>query len=108
MSVLLVEDGETAAQTARTFLEELGCHVDVAVNGKEAVTLCHETSYALILMDWRMPVMDGFEATARIRGMRSGRRTPIVATTTRIDRNECPAAGMSDLMPKAFTLENLK
>ena len=108
MSVLLVEDDETAAQTARKFLEELGCQVDIAVNGEEAVTLCHETSYALILMDWQMPVMDGVEATARIRGMQRGRKTPIVATTTRVDRSECLAAGMSDLMPKPFTLENLK
>jgi CheY-like chemotaxis protein len=108
MSVLLVEDDETAVLTARAFLEELGCQVDVAVNGGEAVTLCLQTTYALILMDWQMPVMDGLEATARIRGMQRGRKTPIVGTTTQIGRDECLAAGMSDLMPKPFTLEHLK
>ena len=108
MPILLVEDDETAAQTARELLEELGCRVDIASNGEEAVSRCRETAYSLILMDWQMPVMDGLEATARIRGMQGGRRIPIVATTTRVDRDECLAAGMSDLMPKPFTLENLK
>ena len=107
MGVLLVEDDETSAEAARGFLEQLGCQVDVAVNGEEAVRFCRERAYSLILMDWQMPVMDGLEATAQIRKTQFGRRTPIIGTSTRLDRDECVAAGMSDLMPKPFTLEKL-
>jgi CheY-like chemotaxis protein len=108
MLILVVEDDEVSAQTARTVLESLGCQVHVAVNGAEAIRLFRAWSYSLVLMDWQMPVMDGLEATARIRGMLRGRITPIVGTTTQMGLAECVAAGMDDLMPKPFTQENLK
>jgi CheY-like chemotaxis protein len=55
-----------------------------------------------------MPVMDGFEATARIRAMLHGKEIPIVGTTAGRDRAECMAAGMNDLMSKPFRLEKLR
>jgi CheY-like chemotaxis protein len=108
MSILLVEDDEAAAQTASTILEQFGCRVDTATNGADAIALCRGVAYSLILMDWQMPVTDGFEATARIRVMPGGRITPIVCTTTQIARDQCLAAGMSDLMPKPFKPESLR
>jgi CheY-like chemotaxis protein len=59
-------------------------------------------------MAWHMPVMDGLEATVRIRSLPRGRVTPIVGTSAKIGRMECLAAGMNDLMPKPFLLDNLK
>jgi len=108
MLVLVVDDDEVSVQTARTILEGFGYRVHVAPNGAEAIELFRGVSYSLVLMDWQMPVMDGLEATARIRGMLRGRVTPIVATTTQLGVTECLAAGMDDLMPKPFTSENLK
>ena len=108
MFVLVVDDDEAAAIAARLILEGMGFKVDVARNGVEAVELFGTEAYSLVLMDWHLPVMDGLETTGRIRGMLRGRMTPIVATTTQIGLNECRRAGMDDLVPKPFTLENLK
>ncbi len=108
MLVLVVEDDEVSAQTARKILEKMGCQVHVASNGEEAVQLFSVESYGLVFMDWQMPVMDGMEATARMRRMLRGRITPIIATTSQVSLVECLAAGMDDLMPKPFTVENLK
>jgi|SRR5579863_1264928 CheY-like chemotaxis protein len=108
IQVLVVESDEVNAQVARTMLERLGCRVDTAENGAEAVELFPKTSYDLIFMAWQMPLMDGLEATARIRALPRGRVTPIVGTSARIGRLECLAAGMNDLMPKPFRIENLK
>jgi CheY-like chemotaxis protein len=84
-------------------LERLGCRVDVAGNGKEAVAMADEFNYDIIFMDCEMPVMDGFEATAAIRRQQSGRSLPIVAMTARAlrgDREKCLESGMDDYLPK--------
>jgi len=106
--VLLVEDDEISAQAARTMLERLGCRVDTASTGGEAIALFSNQTYDLILMDWQMPQMDGLETTARIRRMPQGRVTPIVGTTASMSRLECLAAGMNDVMPKPFLFTTLK
>jgi two-component system, sensor histidine kinase and response regulator len=106
--VLLVEDDEISAQAARTMLERLGCVVDAASTGGEAIELFRNETYDLILMDWQMPQMDGLETTARIRRMPQGRVTPIVGTTASMSRLECLAAGMNDVMPKPFLFTTLK
>jgi CheY-like chemotaxis protein len=108
VQVLVVEDDEVSLQAARMGLERLGCQVDVALNGAEAIELFGRKTYDLILMDWQMPVMDGFEATARIRKMPQGTVTPIVGTTRSLGRPECLAAGMNDVIPKPFVRESLK
>jgi len=106
--ILLIEDDEVSAQAARIMLDRLGCQVDLAANGEEAIELFRKVTYDLILMDWQMPQMDGFETTARIRGMSEGHVTPIVGTTASMGRSECLAAGMNDVMPKPYQLEKLR
>lgn len=105
---LVVESDEVSAAVARTMLERLGCQVDVAENGAVAIDLLNKTACDLILMAWRMPVMDGLEATARIRALPGGQGVPVIGTSAAVDRNECLAAGMNDLMPKPFQSERLK
>jgi len=106
--VLVVEDDEISAKAVSTMLKRLGCVVEVAGDGAKAIDYFRQRSYHLVLMGWQMPVMDGFEATARIRSMARGQATPIVGTTPARDRAECIAAGMNDLMPKPFALEKLR
>lgn len=106
--VLVVEDDEVSAQAVRVMLERLGCLVEIAGDGAKAIDNFRQRRYDLLLMGWQLPVMDGFEATARIRAMPRGQATPIVGTTAGRDRAECLAAGMNDLMPKPFRLEKLR
>ncbi len=108
IQVLLVEDDEISAQAARTMLERLGCKVDIASDGTEAIALFAKETYDLVLMDWQMPQMDGLETTARLRRMSQGQVTPIVGTTASMSRLECLAAGMNDIMPKPFLFATLK
>jgi CheY-like chemotaxis protein len=106
--VLVIESDEVNAEVARTMLERLGCQVAVAENGVIGVDLFSEGTYDLILMAWRMPLMDGLEATARIRVLPRGQAARIVGTSSGIDRIECLSAGMNDLMPKPFQIDKLK
>jgi signal transduction histidine kinase/DNA-binding response OmpR family regulator len=108
--VLLVEDSPINQYVAVAMLERLGLSVTHAANGAEAVDLVRERHFDLVLMDCHMPVMDGFEATRRIRAWeRSRRQTPqlrIVALTANAldgDRQACVAAGMSDYLTKPIT-----
>lgn len=99
--VLLAEDNPINALLARTLLERLGCTVHRAAHGGEAVDACNTGRYDIILMDLRMPVMDGLQATAALRA--GGVRTPIVALTADAfeeDRRACLAAGMDDFLTK--------
>ena len=106
--VLVVEDDEVSAKTACSILEGLGCRVHVAINGAEAIELFSKWSYSLVLMDWQMPVMNGLEATARMRAMLRGRKTPIIGTSSQLGLAACLAVSMDDLMAKPFTVENLR
>jgi CheY-like chemotaxis protein len=115
IQVLLVEDDEISAQAARTLLERLGCVVDHAIDGAEAIELFGRESYDLILMDGQMPRMDGqmprmdgLETTAKMRSMAQGWVTPIVGTSSNLSRVQCLDAGMNDIMPKPFLLSALK
>lgn len=119
-SILLVEDNLVNQEVARHILERIGCDVDIACNGMEAVKAASEKEYDLIFMDCEMPEMDGFEATQAIR--KSGEpkasvrlaaqpRTPIVALTAHaIDgvRDKCISAGMDDYMTKPFRVEQIR
>ena len=106
--ILVVEDDEVSAKAIQLMLERLACAVEIATDGVKAIESFRYRIYDLVLMGWQMPVMDGFEATARIRAMPRGQATPIVATTAGRDRAECLAAGMNDLMPKPFQIEKVR
>jgi CheY-like chemotaxis protein len=106
--VLVVEDDEVSAKAVRVMLERLGCSVEIATDGARAIGSFRIRIYDLILMGWQLPVMDGFEATMRIRAQPRGQGTPIVGTTAGRDRGECLAAGMNDWMPKPFRIEKLR
>lgn len=111
--VLLVEDNPVNVMVASVTLRNSGCEVDIAANGKVGVEMAALEKYDCILMDVRMPVMDGLEATRRIREIEksTGRHVPIIALTASAltdDRNECFEAGMDDYLGKPFTLDSLK
>ncbi len=117
-AVLLGEDNPVNQEIARLMLENLGCSVTVAQNGREVVDCVKKTRYDLVLMDCQMPDMDGFEATRLIRAWESElgsakakRPIPIVALTahaTTGDRAHCLASGMNDYLSKPFTMEQLQ
>ena len=99
--VLLAEDNPINALLARSLLEREGCTVDRVGNGEDALIAVAGAHYDLILMDLRMPGMDGRETTEALRGR--GCRTPIVALTADAfeeDRRACLEAGMDDFLTK--------
>ena len=102
--VLLAEDNAVNLKLGIRLLERLGCRVDAAGNGREAVEMAGRLPYDLIFMDCRMPEMDGYEASRRIRALPSARpRVPIVALTAHAvkgAREECLRAGMDDYVTK--------
>ena len=111
--VLVAEDNPVNMEVARQYLIDLGCRVEIAENGQEAVTACEKRRYDLILMDCQMPILDGLSATRKIREIE--RRTeavamPIVAVTANAyeeDRRACIDSGMDDYLSKPFTPEQL-
>ncbi|MFN8103759.1 MAG: ATP-binding protein [Acidimicrobiia bacterium] len=116
--VLLVEDNPVNRKVATAMLERLGCAVDVAADGADAIAAVGRrngpySDFDVILMDCQMPGIDGYEATRRIREAEEatgGRRTPIVALTANVsesDRDRCLGAGMDDHVAKPFNKETL-
>jgi signal transduction histidine kinase/CheY-like chemotaxis protein len=111
--VLLVEDNQFNAELAAKLLVALGVSVDVATDGADAVRAAAGGRFDVILMDCQMPVMDGYEATRRIRDNErasNARPTPIVAVTANAlagDRERCLAAGMDDYLAKPYSVEQL-
>lgn len=111
--ILLVEDVLVNQKVAVGMLKKLGFDIDVATNGREAVSRVSDESYDLIMMDCQMPEMDGYEATKLIRELeqRDEQRTPIIALTANVKEegsDRCYAAGMDDFLAKPFTLEELQ
>ena len=108
--ILLVEDNPVNQLVAKGMLGKLGCEVIVAAHGGEALEQLEQAAFDLVLMDCNMPVMDGYEASRRIR--QSGRwpDLPIVALTANAmpeERERCRAAGMNDYLAKPFRREEL-
>jgi PAS domain S-box-containing protein len=104
--VLLVEDNQVNQFIAKAMLEHLGATVTVAGDGRQALDLLEsDHGFDIVLMDCRMPVMDGFEATAAIRARQDawGRRPVVVALTANAfdeDRERCLRCGMDDFLTK--------
>ncbi len=111
LRVLIAEDNVVNQMLTLRLLEKLQIRADLAVNGREAVTLFKERGYDLIFMDCHMPELDGFDATVEIRRAENGAsRLPIIALTADVldeARERCAAAGMSDFIPKPVKLEDL-
>jgi signal transduction histidine kinase len=108
--ILLVEDNPVNQLVAKGMLGKLGCAVTVSAHGAEALNELEQQDFDLVLMDCNMPVMDGYEASRRIR--QSGRwpHLPIVALTANAmpeERERCRAAGMNDYLAKPFRREEL-
>ena len=112
--VLLTEDNEVNRQVACGLLEALGCTVTVAPNGLRALEILAKRTFDIVFMDCLMPVLDGFEATRKIRELMitdgRGRNLPVIALTANAmegDRQRCLDAGMDDYMPKPFRQKDL-
>lgn len=107
VQVLLVDDNEINIMVTRKFLERWGAQVVPARDGREAVEKALATRYDLVLMDLRMPVMDGYEATAALRAQPDEyyKTLPIIALTASIPANmydDIIAHGFNDYMTKPF------
>ncbi len=103
LKVLLVEDNNINQQVASELLRSEGIEVQLAENGQEAVDLADPARHDLVLMDCQMPVMDGFEATRRLRERFPTEQLPILAMTANAlqgDRERVLAAGMQDHIAK--------
>jgi PAS domain S-box-containing protein len=101
--ILLVEDNTFNQQIALEMLEEVGSSVCLAANGMEALELLRHTAFDCVLMDVQMPLMDGLEATRRIRAdprLADMRVLAMTATATSEDRVRCIEAGMDDFISK--------
>jgi len=107
--ILVAEDNPTNQEVILAQLKKLGYQADAVVNGVEAVAAVERGVYALVLMDCQMPVMDGYQATGRIRNLRLP-DLPIVALTANAmssDMDKCRSAGMSDYLAKPVDLSRL-
>ena len=105
LRILVAEDTLANQKLIRRILQKRGHLVEVAANGREAVTLVRQQDFDVVLMDVQMPLMDGFQATAAIRALREPKKSelPIIALTAhamRGDRERCLRAGMDDYVSK--------
>jgi signal transduction histidine kinase/DNA-binding response OmpR family regulator len=112
--ILLAEDNPVNQQVMLAMLQKYGCNVSIASDGQEAIQNIKQTQYDILFMDCQMPVMDGFEATQRIRKLEEDnrqRRMPIIACTAhsmRGDNEKCLAAGMDDYISKPVRQQDLE
>ena len=107
-TILLVDDGTANRKLINLILTKAGCIVTEAVNGKIGSDLALEYKFDLILMDMQMPVMDGYQATRRLR--KNGYTNPIMALTANAmtsDRALCEDAGCSDFLAKPVDIDQL-
>ncbi|MGH8517007.1 MAG: response regulator, partial [Panacagrimonas sp.] len=110
LSVLLVEDHPINQQIARELLETAGVRVSIAGDGAEALRAVDRHRFDVVLMDMQMPVMDGLEATRRLRMDPRHVRLPVIAMTANAmqqDREACLAAGMNEHVAKPIDVIEL-
>ena len=111
--ILLAEDNPVNQEVAVGMLTVLGCEVDLAADGVEAVATWSENRYDLVLMDCHMPEMDGFGATEELRRLEreQGRpMTPVIALTADVQKGieqQCAVAGMNGYLSKPFNMNQL-
>lgn len=109
--VLVVEDQPINIRVVTQFLNQLGISFEVAENGQRAVEIYNRESFDLILMDCRMPVMNGYEATQAVREiqLQEGKYCPIIALTAEgsvQEKEQCLKAGMDDVLSKPIDMES--
>ncbi|MEG3640586.1 response regulator [Magnetococcus sp. PR-3] len=108
--VLLVEDNPINQQVAQELLEQCGLDVSIANQGQEALDALQGRTFDLVLMDIQMPVMDGYEATKRIRQLPQGKQLPIIAMTAHAmsgDADRSLEAGMQGHLTKPIEIQPL-
>ncbi len=108
--ILVVEDNEANQVILTSILGNLHLKTTIAINGKEALEQLHARSFDMVLMDIQMPVMDGYEATRKIRQQNKWAALPVIAMTANAmqeDINNCMAAGMNDYLSKPLDLGKL-
>jgi len=112
LRILYAEDNAVNQKVGQLMLAKLDHCVDTVADGAEALAAVHELRYDVVLMDVQMPVMDGLEATRRIRSeLPPGRQPQIVAMTASVlveDREACAAAGMDDYLAKPVRDQDLR
>ena len=111
LRVLVADDNQVNLRVAGRILEKAGVSTDVVGNGQEVLEALERIAYDMILMDCQMPVMDGYEATRRIRNLPGPRaKTLIIAATagvTAAEQKQCEQAGMDAFLPKPIQAARL-
>lgn len=110
LNILLVEDNYINQRIVKYMLDDLGCTLDIANDGFEALNFLNHQTYDVILMDIGLPDMDGFEVTAKIRTLPALTNTPIIAMTAHAlecDQEKCFASGMNNIVIKPIRFEEL-
>jgi len=108
--VLVAEDNPTSRMVTEALLKKLSCQVDTAADGREALQKANVGDYDLVFMDCYMPMMDGFQATRRIRQAPKNEGLPVIALTASVteeDRVRCAEAGMNDVVGKPVQISIL-
>ena len=113
LKILVAEDNPVNSELLEAQLEVLQCSADYAENGAEALSLWQKDDYQILLTDIRMPIMDGYELTKRIRALEieSGKSSVIIAITANAmkdDIENCLASGANDVLNKPFSLDELE
>ncbi|MDR1611693.1 MAG: response regulator [Planctomycetota bacterium] len=112
MKALLVEDNALIRKVAGSMLDKLGYETDFAEHGEIAVEKCRDRRYDVVLMDMHMPVMEGDEATRRIRRLPPPNGQvhiiAVTATDNADERAKIAESGMNSFLMKPFTLEALE
>ncbi|HBO4504408.1 TPA: response regulator [Pseudomonas aeruginosa] len=109
--ILLVEDNPVNQTVIEAMLRSLGYRVTLVADGIQAVRSAERQRYDAILMDCRLPVLDGYSATREIRAQENGRQVPIIALTANAlqgDRENCLQAGMNNYLAKPFKRAELQ
>ncbi|MCM8613524.1 response regulator [Accumulibacter sp.] len=110
MRLLIVDDERTNRNLILAMLAGIDLQADCARSGEEAVSLATDTRYALILMDLQLPVIDGFEATRRIRQLPQYASVPVIALSGSAPddvADACRNAGINDFVAKPFSIDAL-
>ena len=107
--LLLVEDDQTSQKLIRLSLRKMDVDLTIVDNGYDCIEIVQKQSFDIILMDIRMPIIDGYKTTKILR--RAGLTTPIIAVTACVfedDREKCISAGCNDYISKPVRIERLQ